>query len=239
MSIHLQREIEKLKKNILSLGAMVEECVANAVKALRDRNPELARKIIDNDIKVDQLEVDIEEECQKILALHQPVAHDLRFIIAVLKINAELERIGDAAVNIAERVEVLSESERVSLPFNFTGMAEKARSMLRNSLDALVNQDSTLAYRVIAADDEVDSINRQMYEQVKEGIRRHPEDMEALIHLLSVSRHLERIGDHASNISEDVIYLIKGDIVRHRTEEYLSQEGLTHEVGKPAPPPTE
>ena len=226
MSIHLQREIDRLKKKLLSLSAMVEESVANAVKALRDRNPELARKIIDNDIKVDELEVDIEEECQKILALHQPVAHDLRFIIAVLKINAELERIGDAAVNIAERVEVLSESERVSIPFNFTGMAEKARAMLRHSLDALVNQDPNLAYRVIAADDEVDSINRQMYDQVKEGIRNHPSDMEALIHLLSVSRHLERIGDHASNISEDVIYLIKGDIVRHRTEEYLSQAGL-------------
>ncbi len=207
----------------MSLCAMVEESVANAVLSLRDRNSDLARRVIDSDIQIDDLEVDIEEECQKILALHQPVAHDLRYIIAVLKINAELERIGDASVNIAERALVLSETERVDIPFNFTGMAEKARSMLKRSIDALVTQDTKLAYAVIASDDEVDAINREMYDQVKAGIRRHPEHMEALIHLLSVSRHLERIGDHASNIAEDVIYLTKGDIVRHKTEEYLSK----------------
>lgn len=202
---------------------MVEESVAHAVRALRDRNKELARKVIDNDIKIDELDVEIEEECQKILALHQPVAHDLRYIIAVLKINTELERIGDASVNIAERALVLSDSVRIDIPFDFTGMAEKARAMLRHSLDAFVNQDADLANSVIAADDEVDAINRQMYGQVKEGIQRHPEHLESLIHLLSVSRHVERIGDHASNIAEDVIYLTKGDIVRHKTEEYLSQ----------------
>lgn len=204
---------------------MVEDSVANAVKSLRDRDPALARLVIDSDIQIDELEVDIEEECQKILALHQPVAHDLRYIIAVLKINAELERIGDAGVNIAERALVLSEIERVDIPFDFAGMAEKARSMLKRSIDALVNQDTVLAYAVIASDDEVDAINREMYEQVKGGIRNHPEHMEALIHLLSVSRHLERIGDHASNIAEDVIYLTKGDIVRHKTEEFLSKVG--------------
>lgn len=223
MSIHLERETDRLKKNILSLGAMVEESVANAVRALRDRDRDLARRVIDYDIEIDNLEVDIEEDCQKILALHQPVAHDLRYIIAVLKINAELERIGDASVNIAERAVVLSEIEQVDIPFNFTGMAEKARTMLQHSIDALVNQDTKLAYAVIAADDEVDAINREMYDQVKSGIRKHPEHLEALIHLLSVSRHLERIGDHASNIAEDVIYLTKGDIVRHKTEEYLSK----------------
>ncbi|GMV94015.1 MAG: hypothetical protein AMXMBFR82_37930 [Candidatus Hydrogenedentota bacterium] len=223
MSSHLQRETDRLKKNILSLCAMVEDSVANAVRSLRDRNPTLARQVIDFDIQIDELEVDIEEECQKILALHQPVAHDLRYIIAVLKINAELERIGDASVNIAERALVLSEIERVDIPFDFTGMAEKARSMLKRSIDALVTQDTKLAYAVIASDDEVDAINREMYEQVKGGIRKQPEHMEALIHLLSVSRHLERIGDHASNIAEDVIYLTKGDIVRHKTEEYFSK----------------
>lgn len=223
MSIHLQRETERLKKNIMSLSAMVEESVANAVKSLRERKPELARRVIDSDVQIDNLEVDIEEECQKILALHQPVAHDLRYIIAMLKINAELERIGDASVNIAERALVLSETERVDIPFDFTGMVEKARAMLQHSIDALVNQDAKLAYAVIAADDEVDAINREMYELVKDGIRKHPEHMEALIHLLSVSRHLERIGDHASNIAEDVIYLTEGIIVRHKTEEYLSR----------------
>lgn len=223
MSSHLEREIERLKKKILSLSAMVEESVAHAVQALRDRDRALARRVIDGDVEIDNLEVEIEEECQKILALHQPVANDLRYIIAVLKINAELERVGDASVNIGERAVVLSEIERVDIPFDFSGMAEKARSMLQRSLDALVNQDSELAYAVIAADDEIDAINREMYDQVKTGIRKHPEHLEALIHLLSVSRHLERIGDHASNIAEDVIYLTKGDIVRHKTEEYLSR----------------
>lgn len=219
----MKRETERLKKNILSLSAMVEQSVAKAVRALRERDQPLARKVIESDIEIDELEVDIEEECQKILALHQPVAHDLRYIIAVLKINAELERIGDASVNIAERAVVLSETTRVDIPFNFTGMAEKARAMLQHSIDALVNQDPQLAYTVIAADDEIDAINREMYDQVKNGIRNHPDQLEALIHLLSVSRHLERIGDHASNIAEDVIYLTKGDIVRHKTEEYLSK----------------
>ena len=223
MSIHLERETERLKKNILSLSAMVEESVANAVRALRDRDQDLARRVIDSDFQIDNLEVDIEEECQKILALHQPVAHDLRYIIAVLKINAELERIGDASVNIAERALFLGKIERVDIPFNFSGMAEKARVMLQRSIDALVNQDTKMAYAVIAADDEVDAINREMYDQVKDGIRRDPDHLEALIHLLSVSRHLERIGDHASNIAEDVIYLTEGDIVRHKTEEYLSK----------------
>lgn len=229
MSIHLMREVEKLKKELLSLGALVEEATAKAVRAVRDRDTALARQVIEGDMQIDGLEVDIEEECQKILALHQPVAHDLRFIISVLKINIQLEHIGDAAVNIAERALFLCEEEHVDIPFDFTGMAEKARTMLRHSLDALVNQDATLAYQVIAADDEVDLINREMYGQVKDGIRSHPEHLEALIHLLSISRHLERIADQASNIAEEVIYYVKGDIVRHKTEELLSQ--MHHSTG--------
>ncbi|MFA6241892.1 MAG: phosphate signaling complex protein PhoU [Candidatus Hydrogenedentales bacterium] len=216
----MQREFEKLKKKLLALSALVEESVVNAVKSIRDHDAALAHQVIDGDMAIDEREVDIEEECQKVLALHQPVAHDLRFIIAVLKINNELERIGDASVNIAERSLFLVKDERIDIPFDFTGMAEKAHDMLHRSLDALVNEDASLAFAVIAADDEVDAINREMYGQVKDGIRRHPEHLEALIHLLSVARHVERIGDHASNIAEDVIYLIKGEIVRHKSEDF-------------------
>jgi phosphate transport system protein len=222
MPRHLQREIEKLKKKILALGAVVEESVQKAVRSIQDRDVELAGKIINNDVETDHIEVDVEEECLKILALYQPVATDLRFIVAVLKINNDLERIGDLAVNIAERAAFLATQERISFPFNFEEMAGKTQSMLKRSLDALVNSNAELAREVCAADDEVDAINRQMYIQVQQGIRSHPEQMEALIHFLSISRHLERIADHATNIAEDVIYMIEGEIVRHRTEDYRS-----------------
>ena len=228
MSTHLQHALDTLKKKLLSVGAMVEESVSCAVKALRDRDAELARLVIQRDSDIDEREVDVEEECQKVLALHQPVAHDLRFIITVLKINTELERIGDAAVNIAERAIFLAAEEPMDIPFNFPGMSEKARHMLKCALDALVEQDVDLAYEVIALDDEVDAINRQMYLQVEDGIRKDPARVDSLIHLLGVSRHIERIGDHASNIAEDVIYFIEGTIVRHRTEEYKhAHQGAT------------
>ena len=224
MSVHFLREIDRLKKQLLSLSALVEESVAKAVTAVRDRDQKLARQVIENDLRIDALDVDIEEECQKILALHQPVAHDLRFIIAVIKINGTLEHIGDCAVNIAERALFLCEEEHLDIPFDFTGMSDKARTMLRLALDALVNQDEGLAYQVIAADDEVDLVNREMYGQVKEGIRKHPEHLESLIHLLSISRHVERIADLASHVAEEVIYYVKGDIVRHRTEQFRHVE---------------
>lgn len=220
MSAHLQKEIDKLKKKLLSLSAIVEDTVFQVVRALRDRDAAAAQAVIDRDTEIDDREVDIEEECQKILALHQPVALDLRFIITVLKINAELERIGDATVNIAERVVFLVAEEPIDEPFDFPGMAGCAQRMLRKSLDALINQDVRGAYDVIAADDEVDAMNRRMYRQVEDGIRARPDRVESLIHLLGVSRSIERIADHATNISEDVIYLIEGNIVRHRTEEY-------------------
>lgn len=223
LSIHLMREIDRLKRQLLSLSAHVEESVAKAVRAVRDRDLKLATQVIENDSRIDELDIDIEEECQKILALHQPVAHDLRFIIAIIKINGTLEHIGDCAVNIAERAKFLCDEEHVDIPFDFTGMSEKTRAMLHKALDSLVNQDESLAYQVIAADDEVDAINREMYGQVKEGIRTHPEHLEALIHLLSISRLVERIADMASHIAEEVIYYVKGDIVRHKKEQFLSR----------------
>lgn len=223
MAKHMQREIEKLKKQILSLGALVEENLRRAVLAIEERDADLAQRVIDGDAEVDQMEVDIEEECLKILALHQPVAVDLRFIVAVLKINNDLERIADLAVNIAERAVFLAEQPPTSIPFDFHGMAEKTQSMLRRGLDALVNMDAMAAQQVCLDDDEVDAINRQMYDLVKEGIRRDVGSANQLIHLLSVSRHVERIADLATNIAEDIIYMIQGEIIRHRTEDYIAQ----------------
>lgn len=223
MVIHLQREIERLKNRILHLSAAVEGSTHKAVKSLEERNPRLAREVIENDFEIDNMEVEVEEECLKILALYQPVAVDLRFIIAVLKINNDLERIGDIAVNIAERAAFLATREKLDIPFDFSGMADKAQSMLKRSLDALMKMDAELALEVCASDDEVDAMNREMYLQVEEGIRNHPKRLKSLMHLLSASRHLERMADLATNIAEDVIYLTKGEIVRHRTEDYASQ----------------
>jgi len=220
MSLLLQREVEKLKRNILALSALVEDTVHRVIRALRERDAEAARSVIESDPEIDLREVDIEEECQKVLALHQPVANDLRFIIAILKINEELERIGDATVNIAERVLFLVTQEAVDSPFDYTAMALKAQEMLRKSLDALINLDPVLAYEVIADDDEVDALNRDAYVQIENRIRDNPELVSSYIHLLGISRHIERIADNASNIAEDIIYLIEGKIVRHRTEHY-------------------
>jgi phosphate transport system protein len=220
MSVHLQREIQNLKKSILSLSAEVEERVWKAVKSMQDRNPKLAQTVIDGDIEIDRKEVEVEEECLKILALYQPVAIDLRFIVAVLKINNDLERIGDLAANIAKRSAYLSAHERIDVPFDFNAMAQKAQWMLRKSLDALVNMDVELARQVCAADDEVDKTNRDMYEWVKGEIRSNPEHLDRLLALFRIARHLERIADAATNIAEDVIYMAEGDIVRHHVEDY-------------------
>ena len=224
MSVHLQKEIENLKKDVLSLGADVEENVHKAVQSLRKRDSSLAEEIIAADYYIDRREVGLEEECLKILALHQPVAIDLRFVIAVLKINNDLERIGDLAVNIAERAVFLTSEPPIDIPFDFPGMSEKTKIMLKNSLDALVNMDAKLARAVCAADDEVDAINRKMYGQVQDGIRKKIEQMESLIHYLGVARHLERIADHATNIAEDVIYMVDGEIVRHKTEDFRQKD---------------
>ncbi|UCD11434.1 MAG: phosphate signaling complex protein PhoU [Nitrospinaceae bacterium] len=215
-AIHLQREIDLLKKKILSLGADVEESVRRSVRALATRDSALALRVIDHDIEIDQSEVDVEEECLKILALHQPVANDLRLIIAILKINNDLERIADLSVNIAERAVYLATQDKIDMPFDFPGMADRVQSMLKHSLDALVNADSALARDVCAADDEVDDMNREVYGRVEAAILENPGQLNRLINLLSASRYLERAADHATNIAEDVIYLVEGVIIRHQ-----------------------
>ena len=222
MSVHLQKEIEKLKKLIIAEGTVVEESVAMAVRSIEARDEEMARQVIRMDDEIDQLEVNLEEEGLKILALYQPVAIDLRFIVAVLKINNELERIGDLSVNIAERALFLVTQPPIDIPFDFETMVFNVRKMLRESLDSLVSVDARLAKQVCESDDVVDRINREMYAQVKKGILAHPERLECLIHFLLVSRHLERIADLATNISEDVIYMIEGKIVRHKVKEYMA-----------------
>ena len=216
MKRHLEKELSNLKKRILSLGTLAEESLRMTIRALDTKDGALARRIIESDKYIDQAEVEVEEECLKIIALHQPVAVDLRFINIVIKINNDLERVGDEAVNIAERVENISDRLPVSIPFDFTAMAEKAEAMLKNSLDALVNQDLDLAYKVCLDDDEVDAMNGTLYDKVKEAIKRQPDRVAYLLNLMLIGRHLERIADHATNIAEEVIYMTEGKIFRHK-----------------------
>ena len=223
MTAHLRREIDNLKKKILFMGAEVEDSVRKAVDALIRRDTQLAEAVLNSDEEMDQLEVEIEEECLKILALHQPVAVDLRYVVAVLKINSDLERIGDMAVNIAERATYLSTHPPIDLPLDFKGMAEKAQLMLKESLDALVESDTHLARQVRASDDEVDQIHAHMYKLIEDYLRGHPDRIAQAMHLLSASRHLERVADGATNIAEDVIYMVEGEIVRHQPEVFSDE----------------
>lgn len=220
MVSRLHKEIEKLKKQILSLGAAVEEALRLAVRSVETREDTIARRVIDSDFEIDRMEVELEEECLKVLALHQPVATDLRFIIAVLKINSDLERIGDLAVNIAEHSLYFASRSPIDVPFDFTAMSEKAKVMLQESLNALVEMDTGRAKKVCLLDDEVDALNREMYLKVEEAMEKKRGQIETLMHFIGVSRHIERIADHATNIAEDVIYMIDGQIIRHRVGEY-------------------
>ena len=215
MTKHFRKELEKIKKQILTLGFMVEEQVQMAVTAVENNDTNLAEKIIRKDLEIDEMEVEIEEECLKVLALHQPVAIDLRFLIAVIKINNDLERIGDQAVNIAERVGVIAKSDQMDFFFDYSSMGEKVQSMLKMSLDALINMDDDVAWQVVRLDDDVDQIKKDAYDRIKSAMSEHPDKIGYLINLLLVSRHLERTADHATNIAEEVIYLIEGEIVRH------------------------
>jgi phosphate transport system protein len=213
---HFQRELDKIKKMILSLGALVEQRVHRIKTAIEERDVNLAKEIRHLDHEIDEMEVEIEEECLKIIALHQPVAADLRFLIAVIKINNDLERIGDQVVNIAQRVMRITKRAVAPYHFDYSVMADKAEAMLRMSLDSLVNQDLDLAIKVLHLDDEVDKLKNKAYDRIKQAMADGAtEDVGYMINLLLISRHIERLADHATNIAEEVVYMIEGEIVRH------------------------
>ena len=212
---HQQRETDRLKRKILALGAIVEENLRLAFQAIDQRDAAKARRVIETDVLIDQSEVDVEEECLKILALYQPVAGDLRFVAAVIKINSELERIGDLSANIAERALQLVDEHPVAVPHNVAVMADRTWTILERSLDALVRQDAVMARKVLAADDEVDELYAELIEELKGVIRADLEHLDAIVLLFSVARYLERLADHATNIAEDVLYMVEGEIQRH------------------------
>ena len=216
MARHIERQLGQLKERILRIGTLVEEAIAKSITALINRDTPLAQRVMASDEEIDRMEVEVEEECLKILALYQPVAADLRLVVSVLKINNDLERIGDLAKNIAKRVAQLANAGDIELPAEIRTMATLAQEMVKESLDAVVNGDPALARRVREEDDAVDEARQRVRQMVLAGIKAEPERVESLLRINSVSKHIERIADMATNIAEDVIYMVEGDIVRHR-----------------------
>jgi len=215
MSKHLERDLEALEHEILDQSSRVEEMIAKACQALIERRPDLANEVIANELEINVREVEIEEDCLKILALHQPVAVDLRRTATVLKINTDLERIADLAVNIAERTISLAEHPEFAIPAKLERMFVRASDMVHEALDAFVDQDVEAARNVCRRDDEIDEYNRRVIDDLLETMRTRSDLVEAALHFFSDCRHVERIGDCATNIAEDVIYLVEGEIARH------------------------
>jgi phosphate transport system protein len=219
MPVHhtFHSELEKLNQKLLTMGAMVEDRVRKAVTVIETHDEELIKSIIRSDYQIDDMEVEIEEDCLKILALHQPVASDLRFLITVIKINNEIERIGDMAVNIAKRVETIVESSSVMKGvYDYSEMSEHVINMLRMSLDALVHRDAAMARQIFLIEDKVNALRNQAYEAVLKTLAKYPEHPGCMISNYLLARHLERIADRATNIAEEVIYLVEGEIIRIR-----------------------
>lgn len=216
MAIHLQRDLERLRRDLLALAASVEEAVQKAIRALIDRDADLARQVIAGDTEIDKEENQIEEECLKMLALHQPVAVDLRLIAAAVKINAELERMADLAEDIAERVLHLARFSPLPVPKDLQVMADLTATMVRQSLDAFVNVNASAARHVCRLDDEVDRYNSDIIQEIIGLMEESSEMIDPGLSLFSAVRHLERIADHATNIAEDVVYLVEGTIIRHQ-----------------------
>lgn len=219
MAKHLEKELERLKKMVYSLSARVDESLERAVKSIQEKDLALAHQVIEADRLIDELEVEVEEECLKILALHQPVAIDLRFIIAVMKMTNDLERIGDLAADMAKNGVTLNTLPRLKIPFDLHQMSSRVKAIVRKSLDALMEIDSILAREAIGDDEAINAMKAEMKAEIASALQKEPEHAKSYITLLAITHRLERIGDHATNIAEDVIYMVEAEIVRHQPAE--------------------
>lgn len=215
MSIHFTMAMDGLHRDIVAMCSKVEETISASVKGLQQRSGELAAELQVRDREINQLDIHLEEECLRILALYHPVANDLRRVTAVLKIAGELERVGDIAVNLADRAASISLFPDFPMPAMLSNMTDKAIAMLHQSIDAYVDLDADLARRVCAADDEVDELNVILLEKLRHDIVQDVKIAEPGLHLFSAIRQIERVADHATNIAEDVVYLVEGTIIRH------------------------
>jgi phosphate transport system protein len=218
---HFAVELEELNQALLAMGALVESSIHCSVQALVNRDERMARRVIEDEIRINQMELDIDARVTRLLALNQPVAGDLRLLIIALKINTDLERMGDLAVNIAERAISLAKVPLVKPLIDTPRMASLVEDMLHNSLDSFVKRDAALAATVLPADDEVDSIRDNIYSELLEVRQSNPTVVPSAIHLMFVARNLERIADHTTNIAEDVIFLVRGIDIRHPAAQKL------------------
>lgn len=217
MSVHLLRDLEDLHQDLLSMGMAVEGMIHQAVDAISEMSIEKSELLVSKDDEIDRWDVRIEENCLKMLALYQPVATDLRRITTVMKIASELERVADLAVHISERACGLRGEHLISIPTKLKTMARFAIMMLHRSIHSYVQSDSQLARAVCLEDDKIDALNLQIIQELTEKMENSPYTIKQGLHLFSVSRHIERVADHATNIAEDVVYLVEGEIIRHRT----------------------
>jgi len=216
---HFQEELEQLKARLLEMGGLAEDRVRSAIRALVDRDPDLVDQVLAGDQPINQLHIEIDSRCFKMLALHQPMAVDLRAIVSGVKINTDLERVGDLAINIAEAGRRYLRHAPVKELIDISRMADIAQRMLRDALDAYVKRDLTLARHVLNQDDELDSLKTQVFRDLLNFMLQDPHTIEPALDLILVSRHLERIGDHATNIAEDVIFMVSARDVRHHADE--------------------
>jgi len=224
MQRHFDEELQKLKNDILRMGAMAQEAIAKAVEALKERDTALAKEVLEGDARMDALELEIDEKCLNLIALHQPMAGDLRFITTAIKINGHVERIGDMAVNIAEKVLILNEEPQLKPYIDIPRMAEIARGMIKESLDAFVSENVDLANKVRREDEIVDNLNDQIFRELLTFMMEGPRNIHRAMIISQVSKNIERISDHAKGIADMVVYMITGKSVRHEsfTEEETS-----------------
>jgi len=224
MDTHFQKELAKLKESLLKMAGLVEEAINDSVQALVKRDSDLVDKTMDLESRINAMDLDIEEMCLKLLALRQPMAIDLRFITAAMKINTDLERMGDQAVNIAERATSLNQEPPLKPYIDIPRMAEIAQTMVRDVLDSFVKRDSKLARSVLERDDLVDGLNHQVFRELLTFMISDPASILRSAHLMIVCRCLERIADHATNIAEDVIFMVEARVVKHHAEERDKKE---------------
>ena len=218
MDTHFQKELEELKENLLKMATLVEEAIRDSVQSLVKRDSELAKRIFGGEERINNLEITIEDMCLKLLALRQPMAADLRFITAAMKIITDLERMGDQAVNIAERAISLNQEPQLKPYIDIPRMAEIAQSMVKDVLDAFVNRNSKLARSVCERDDLVDGLNDQVFRELLTYMISDPKTITRAVHLMIVCRCLERIADHATNIAEDVIFMVDALVIKHHAD---------------------
>jgi phosphate transport system protein len=216
---HFEQELEKLKEQLLDMATLVEETLRDAIKALVERDSDLIQKTMAKEDRINQMENTIDEMCLKLLALRQPMAVDLRFITSAMKIVTDLERMGDQAINICERAASLNQEPQIKPYIDIPRMAEIVQSMVKDVLDAFVNRNSALVRSVCARDDIVDGLNDQVHRELLTYMISDPRTISRAVHLMIVSRCLERIADHATNVAEDVIFMVDARVIKHHAEE--------------------